>query len=89
MNQKRRKNIMTKIRAKQVLSDEELKSFMDKDCKLLTSRQLAQVLNVTDGALRKQRSKGKSIFPYANINGRIFYPTDVIIKKIHSNLIGV
>lgn len=79
---------MTKIRAKQVLSDEELKSFMDKDCKLLTSRQLAQVLNVTDGALRKQRSKGKSIFPYANINGRIFYPTDVIIKKIHSNLIG-
>jgi len=80
---------MTKIRAKQVLSDEELKSFMDKDCKLLTSRQLAQVLNVTDGALRKQRSKGKSIFPYANINGRIFYPTDVIIKKIHSNLIGV
>ena len=89
MNQKRRKNIMTKIRAKQVLSNEELKSFIDKDCKLLTSRQLAQVLNVTDGALRKQRSKGKSIFPYANINGRIFYPTDVIIKKIHSNLIGV
>jgi len=80
---------MTKIRAKQVLTDEELKSFMDKDCKLLTSRQLAKVLNVTDGALRKQRSKGKSIFPYANINGRIFYPTDVIIKKIHSNLIGV
>ena len=80
---------MTKIRAKQVLTDEELKSFMNKDCKLLTSRQLAKVLNVTDGALRKQRSKGKSIFPYANINGRIFYPTDVIIKKIHSNLIGV
>ena len=80
---------MTKIRAKQVLTDEELKSFMNKDCKLLTSRQLAKVLNVTDGALRKQRSKGKSIFPYANINGRIFYPTDVIIKKIHRNLIGV
>jgi len=80
---------MTKIRAKQVLTDEELKSFMDKDCKLLTSRQLAKVLNVTDGALRKQRSSGRSIFPYANIGGRIFYPTDVIIKKIHNHLVGV
>jgi len=80
---------MTKIRANQVLTNEELQIFMDKECKLLTSKQLAQVLNVTDGALRKQRSKGKSIFPYANINGRIFYPTDIIIKKIHSNLVGV
>jgi len=80
---------MTKIRANQVLTNEELQIFMDKDCKLLTSKQLAQVLNVTDGALRKQRSKGKSIFPYANINGRIFYPTDIIIKKIHNNLVGV
>jgi hypothetical protein len=80
---------MTKIRANQVLTHEELQIFIDKDCKLLTSKQLAQVLNVTDGALRKQRSKGKSIFPYANINGRIFYPTDIIIKKIHSNLVGV
>lgn len=80
---------MTKIRANQVLTNEELQIFMDRDCKLLTSKQLAQVLNVTDGALRKQRSKGKSIFPYANINGRIFYPTDIIIKKIHNNLVGV
>jgi len=80
---------MTKIRANQVLTHEELQIFIDKDCKLLTSKQLAQVLNVTDGALRKQRSKGKSIFPYANINGRIFYPTDIIIKKIHNNLVGV
>jgi hypothetical protein len=56
---------------------------------LLTSKQLAKVLNVSDGALRKQRSKGRSIFPYANINGRIFYPTDVIVKTIHNNLVGV
>ena len=80
---------MTKIRSKQVLTDEEVKNFIDKECKLLTSKQLAKVLNVSDGALRKQRSKGKSIFPYANINGRIFYPTDVIVKKIHNNLVGV
>ncbi len=89
MNQLRRKNIMTKIRSKQVLTDQEVQTFIDKECKLLTSKQLAEVLNVSDGALRKQRSKGKSIFPYANINGRIFYPTDVIVKKIHNNLVGV
>tara|TARA_R100000988_G_C3998252_1_gene167183 strand:+ start:1321 stop:1590 length:270 start_codon:yes stop_codon:yes gene_type:complete len=89
MKPTRRKNIMTKIRSKQVLTDEEVKNFIDKECKLLTSKQLAEVLNVSDGALRKQRSKGRSIFPYANINGRIFYPTDVIVKKIHSNLVGV
>ena len=80
---------MTKLRSKQVLTDEEVKIFIDKECKLLTSKQLAEVLNVSDGALRKQRSKGKSIFPYANINGRIFYTTDVIVKKIHNNLVGV
>ena len=80
---------MTKLRSKQVFTDEEVKIFIDKECKLLTSKQLAEVLNVSDGALRKQRSKGKSIFPYANINGRIFYPTDVIVKKIHNNLVGV
>ena len=80
---------MTKLRSKQVLTDEEVKIFIDKECKLLTSKQLAEVLNVSDGSLRKQRSKGKSIFPYANINGRIFYPTDVIVKKIHNNLVGV
>jgi|TARA_R100001460_G_scaffold17941_1_gene38179 hypothetical protein len=89
MKPMRGKNIMTKLRSKQVLTDEEVKIFIDKECKLLTSKQLAEVLNVSDGALRKQRSKGKSIFPYANINGRIFYPTDVIVKKIHNNLVGV
>ena len=89
MNKLRGKNIMTKIRANQLLTDEELQEFTNSDCKLLTSKQLAAVLNVTDGALRKQRSKNKSIFPFARINGRIFYPADVIIKKIHNSLVGV
>ncbi len=84
----RGKNIMTKIRAKQILSDQEVTNFIDKECKLLTSKQLARVLNVSDEALRKQRSKHRSIFPYAKINGRIFYPTDAIVKTIHNNLVG-
>ena len=84
----RGENIMTKIRSQNIMSDQELKSFIEKDCKLLTSKQLANVLGVTEGALRKQRSLKKSIFPYALINGRIFYPTEVIIKKIHNCLVG-
>jgi len=73
---------MTKLRSKQVLTDEEVKIFIDKECKLLTSKQLAEVLNVSDGALRKQRSKGKSIFPYANINGRIFKKKTLLLTNI-------
>lgn len=80
---------MTKIRSDQMLTESELEKFMSNDCKLLTSKQLAKVLGVTDGALRKQRSKGRSIFPYALIHGRIFYPTDMIVKKIHNSMIGV
>ena len=82
----RGKNIMTKIRAKQILSEQELTNFIDKECKLLTSKQLAKVLNVSDGALRKQRSKGRSIFPYAKLGGRIFYPADLIVETLHKNL---
>jgi hypothetical protein len=85
---RRRKNIMTQIRAKQILNDQEVNNFIEKECKLLTSKQLAKVLNVSDGALRKQRSNSRSIFPYAKINGRIFYPTDAIVKAIHNNLVG-
>ena len=71
------------------ISPEELKNFLEKEALLFTSKDLAKMLGVTEGALRKQRSKGRSIFPYANINGRIFYPTDVIVKTIHNNLVGV
>lgn len=77
---------MTKIRAKQILSEQELTNFIDKECKLLTSKQLAKVLNFSDGALRKQRSKGRSIFPYAKLGGRIFYPADLIVETLHKNL---
>ena len=79
--------MLTKLRSNQLMSETELQDFIQKDCKLLTSDQLAQILGVTEGALRKQRSKSKSIFPYAKINGRIFYPTDMIVKKIHEHMV--
>ena len=61
----------------------------DPDCKLLTSKQLAAILGVTEGALRKQRSKANSIFKYAKIGKRVFYPTDLIVQTIHQHVIGV
>jgi len=75
----------TKIRSNQ-LSDQELQEFMNKNCKLLSSKQLAELLHVTEGAIRKQRSKARSLFPYAKLGGRIFYPADLIVETLHKNL---
>jgi len=44
------------------------------------------MLGVTEGALRKQRSKNRSIFKFAKLGGRIFYPADVVMETIHNNL---
>ena len=75
----------TKIKSYQ-LSDQELQEFMNKNCKLLSSIQLAELLHVTEGAIRKQRSKGRSLFPYAKLGGRVFYPADLIVETLHKNL---
>ena len=39
------------------ISAEDLKKFLEKDGLLFTSQDLAKMLGVTEGALRKQRSK--------------------------------
>ena len=57
--------------------------FKNKNCKLLSSKQLAELLDVTEGAIRKQRSKDRSLFPYAKLGGRIFYPADLIVETLH------
>jgi len=75
-----------KLKSLNLLSKDELKNFITKDCKLLTSKNLAEVLGVSDGALRKQRSKNRSLFPYSKLRGRIFYPADLIVKTLHENL---
>ena len=82
---KRGPYMKTKIRSYQ-LSDQELQEFMNKNCKLLSSIQLAELLHVTEGAIRKQRSKGRSLFPYAKLGGRVFYPADLIVETLHKNL---
>jgi len=59
---------MPKIRT---ISAEDLKKFLEKDGLLFTSQDLAKMLGVTEGALRKQRSKNRSIFKFAKLGGRI------------------
>ena len=68
------------------ISAEDLKKFLEKDGLLFTSKNLAEMLGVTEGALRKQRSKNRSIFKFAKLGGRIFYPADVVMETIHNNL---
>ena len=70
----------------QLVSESQLNEFIERDCKLLTSKDLAKVLNVTEAALRKQRSLNRSMFPFARLGRRIYYPTELIVKTIHNNL---
>ncbi len=83
---RRSKGMKPKLISNNLLSDDELKNFINKDCKLLTSKNLAEVLGVSEGALRKQRSNDRSLFPYSKLRGRIFYPADLIVKTLHENL---
>ena len=82
----RGKGMKNKMIANQLISEEDLDKFIERDCKLLTSKNLAVVLNVTEAALRKQRSLDRSVFPFSRIGGRIYYPADLIIKTLHENL---
>ena len=68
------------------MDPEEIKKFMDQNCKLLSSKQLAELLSVSEGAIRKQRTKNRSLFPYAKLGGRVFYPADLIVSTLHKHL---
>tara|TARA_R100000541_G_scaffold44010_1_gene51162 strand:+ start:133 stop:411 length:279 start_codon:yes stop_codon:yes gene_type:complete len=84
-NNKTKRGIGMKPKIK-TITPEELKKFLEKDGLLFTSANLAKMLGVSEGALRKQRSKNRSIFKFAKLGGRIFYPADIIMETIHSNL---
>ena len=76
-----------KMVAGNLISEDKLKEFIEKDCKLLTSKNLARLVGVSEGAIRKQMSKNRSLFPYARIGGRIFYPADLIVSTLHTHLV--
>ena len=78
--------MINKMVANQLVSESQLNEFIERDCKLLTSKDLAKVLNVTDAALRKQRSNNRSLFPFSRLGRRIYYPADLIVKTVHNNI---
>ena len=80
---KRRKGMKPKLRT---INEEDLNKLLEKDGLLFTSKDLAKMLGVTEGALRKQRSKNRSIFKFSKLNGRVYYPADMIMETIHNNL---
>ena len=78
-----------KVRRKNLVDDDHLQKLIYSDCKLLTSKQFSQLVNLkTDAALRKQRSKNRSLFPYCRIGRRIFYPMDLIMQTLHKNVVS-
>ena len=85
-NRSRGKGMKNKLIANQLVSESQLNEFIERDCKLLTSKDLAKVLNVTEAALRKQRSKNRSFFPFSRLGRRIYYPADLIVKTVHNNI---
>ena len=79
--------MLPKLRSQQLMTEEDLKKLMDSDCKLLSSKQLAKVLGVTEGAIRKQRSMNKSFFQYAKLGNRVWYPVDLMVKTVHEHVV--
>ena len=74
--------MINKMVANQLVSESQLNEFIERDCKLLTSKDLAKVLNVTEAALRKQSSLNRSFFPFSRLGRGIYYPADMIVKTI-------
>ena len=78
--------LKVKLRQHNLLDDEHFKKLIDDECKLLTSKQLSIMVGLKgDAALRKQRSKGRSLFPYCKVGRRIFYPVDEIVRTLNEN----
>ena len=72
-----------------LVSTKELEDMQrEGNLKLLTSKQLAKIINLkSDEALRKQRSKGRSLFPYTRVGRKIFYPANLIVKTLQQNMV--
>jgi len=89
MQKQKRSYMQLKIRTGNLVSSEQLKEMLeDKNFKLFTSKQLAEILNLkSDAALRKQRSKGRSLFGYTRVGRQIYYPVDLVVETLHKNVV--
>jgi len=78
--------LKVKLRKDNLLDDHDFQKLIDDECKILTSKQLAVMVGLkSDAALRKQRSKHRSLVPYCKVGRRIFYAVDLIVKTLHKN----
>ena len=48
--------------------------------KFISSPAAAELLGVTDGALRQQRHKARPLFPYSKVGPRVFYSVEDIYE---------
>ena len=86
--QETKRYMQIQIRKGDLVSEKELKSLLDNDCKLLKSKQLAEVLRLkSDAALRKQRSKDRSLFPFVRIGRSIYYPINLVMKTLQKHTV--
>ena len=69
----------------QLVSESQLNEFIERDCKLLTSKDLAKVLNVSEAALRKKRETIKNITKKKLIKTGYFY-FDYLKDKINNKV---
>lgn len=55
---------------------------------ILSSKQMAKFMGYkSDDALRKQRSKNHTLFPYIKLRGRVFYRLSDTLEEVKKNLI--
>ena len=86
--QEKKRYMQIQIRKGDLVSEKELKSLLENDCKLLTSKQLAEVLRLkSDAALRKQRSKNSSLFPFTRLGRSIYYPIHLVMKTLQKHTV--
>ena len=42
----------------------------------------------SDAALRKQRSKNRSLFPFTRVGRQVYYPADLVVATLSKNVVG-
>ena len=48
-----------------------------------------EILNLkSDAALRKQRSKNRSLFPFTRVGRQVYYPADLVVATLSKNVVG-
>ena len=58
---------------------------INKNSKFISSPAAAELLGVSDNALRQQRHKARPLFPYHKVGPRVFYSVEEIYEILKRN----